>query len=517
MGRRSFIAGAVILMAAGFAVRVLGFVYRVFLSNAIGAEGMGLFQLIAPVYSLIILTLTSGISIAVSKMTAAELARNKNADVRRISNSAVLMVFSAGILASVLLYLNLDLVTGSILKDSRTYYSLLLLIPAIPFIAAASAVRGYFYGSSRVTTPALSQIAEQAVKMALVMLLASSVVPLGLEYACALATAGMIAGEFINLLVLMPGYFWKRKRSRNGSRSAIVLEIFKTAVPVSANRFIVSILSTIEFILIPAMLAVSGLDYQGSLETYGKLSGMAMPLIFFPSLVTYSLATTLVPAISEASSLRNRRSLNNRTGKSIQLTFILGITFTFIFMVFPHDISRMIYRNQDVGALLFLLSFSCIFIYLQQILTGVLNGLGKQGILLRNTIIGSAVRIFSVCLLIPVYGINSYIWGLTASFILTDILNLASIHKLTGLIIDLRNWLLKPSIAAIAMILTSKTAFIILASSIPSAPLRFLLSFLAGAVPGFMILSALGVVSIEEIIHRVFIKRKNVKSHKKYK
>lgn len=549
MGKKSFVAGAAILMAAGFAVRLLGFVYRVFLSNTIGAEGMGLFQLISPVYSLIILTLTSGISIAVSKMTAAELALSRKGNLHRISNNAVLLVFSAGILASLLLYVNLQSITDVIMKDSRTYYSLFLLVPSIPFIAISSAIRGYFYGTSKVTPPALAQIAEQIAKMVVVMLLAGLVVPLGLEYACALATAGMIVGELAGLLIMLPGYFWnnrergkghasqtggwrdsrgwrkisswrnktgrKRAGTAGSSGNTVILEILRTAVPVSANRFIVSILSTVEYILIPAMLAASGLNYQESLEIYGKLSGMAMPLIFFPSLVTFSLATTLVPAISEASSLKNRRSLNYRTGKSIQLTLLLGIVCTFIFIAFPDDISKLVYRNQGVGDLLFQLSFCCMFVYLQQVLTGVLNGLGKQALLLRNTIIGSVVRIGAVCLLIPVYGIESYIWGLTASFILTDLLNLSAIHKMTGLVIDLRNWLIKPAIASLAMIIASKGSFVALPGVIASDALRFAVSMVVGAIPGFLVLLALGVVNIDSLLKRVGKPRKNVKYHKR--
>jgi len=191
MRSRTFVSGAITLMAAGFVVRILGFVYRIYLSNLIGAEGMGLFQLIFPIYSLIILTLTSGISIGVSRMTAGELALGHNINIRRIAKCAMLIVVSGGLAVSAVMYLNLDMITKLIIKDSRTYSSLLLLIPCIPVIAAASALKGYFYGIQRVVPTAVSQIAEQVVKISLVILLAGYFVDAGLEYACAVATAGM--------------------------------------------------------------------------------------------------------------------------------------------------------------------------------------------------------------------------------------------------------------------------------------------------------------------------------------
>lgn len=212
MGKKSFVGSAIVLMLAGFIVKILGFVYRIYLSNLIGAEGMGLFQLISPIYSLIILTLTSGISIAVSKMVAEEMAKNHSVNLRRITSCALFIVISSGIVVSVLLYLFIDPIVNVILKDSRTYYSMLLLIPCIPVVAAASALKGYFYGIQEVVPTAFSQIAEQVVRITLVITMAGYFLNIGLEYACALATIGMAAGEIANLLVLLVVYKLKKTR-----------------------------------------------------------------------------------------------------------------------------------------------------------------------------------------------------------------------------------------------------------------------------------------------------------------
>ena len=211
MNRKSFVSGAIILMAAGLVVRILGFVYRIYLSNLIGAEGMGLFQLISPVYSLIILTLTAGVSIAVSKMVAEELAQNHIINLRRVTNCALWLILCTGAAVSLLMYFNINFLVNNILKDSRTYSSLLLLIPCIPVIAASSALKGYFYGIQLVVPTALSQIVEQVVKISLVMLMAGSFVSAGLEYACALAVIGTALGEICNLAVLASIYNFRRR------------------------------------------------------------------------------------------------------------------------------------------------------------------------------------------------------------------------------------------------------------------------------------------------------------------
>lgn len=463
MTKKSFVSGAIILVIAGLVVRILGFVYRIYLSNLIGAEGMGIFQLIAPIYSLIILTLTSGISIAVSKLVAQELAKNHMINLRRITKSGLFLVLGAGILVSLFILIFSKPIASVILKDRRTYYSIILLIPCIPAIAAASALKGYFYGIQEVTPTAISQIVEQIVRISLVVLMAGYFVKIGLDYACALATIGMAVGEISNLLVLAIIYRFKKeasfkKLSKNGfiRKRIIIKEMLGISIPISFNRFITSIMDAVQLILIPRRLLAGGLDYQSSVVEFGKLIGMVMPLIYFPSVVTSALATTLVPAISEAISLKNFKAVNYRISKSIQLTFILGIIFTTVFINYPNEIGNLLYSKEKVGHYLYLLSFSCIFLYLQQTLLGILNGLGRQGISLRNSVMGYVIRICFVYFCIPVYGVGGYVWGFVISTAFVCVLDISAVMKDTGLSLDFRNWIIKPGMVGIFMLFSGK-------------------------------------------------------------
>ncbi len=466
---RNFAAGAVILMLAALIARVIGFVYRIYLSNLIGAEGMGLFQLISPVYSLVILTLTSGISIAVSKMVAFEVAKNNPVNPGKITHMALVIIVAAGAASSLLIIANLDFISNKLLGDPRTYLSLFALVPCIPFIAAASALKGYFYGIQDVVPTAISQIAEQVARMALLYFTASVILKLGLEYACALATVGMAVGEIVNASILAIMYAVRRKKERRTiagtaaprpricrRKISILKEMFRISIPVSANRFITSAMAAAEMILIPARLLAGGMDYRLSMETFGKLMGMAMPLIYFPSVVTSSLAVTLVPAISEALSLNNRKLAASRISKSIQISFLIGFLFMIIFLSFPNGIGNLFYGKENIGDILYILSFSCIFIYLQQTLTGIMNGLGKQGIALRNSLIGYVIRIAAVYFFVPLYGIGAYIASLIISALIVCALNMITAVRITGLKFNAVNWIVKPGIAGLLAFLSSK-------------------------------------------------------------
>lgn len=511
MSKRSVVGSTIILMFAGFFVRLIGFVYRIYLSNLIGAEGMGLFQLIFPVYSLVILTLSSGVSIAVSKLVAQELAKNNIINLKRITSCATTLVIIISLFVSVFMYIYIDYIADVVLKDHRTYYSLVLLIPCIPVISGASALKGYFYGIREVAPTALSQIVEQIVRISLVTLTAGYFLKLGLEYACALATIGMTVGEIANFLVLYIYYKLKKhkKKSKKGlkRKRTILKQILTISIPVSLNRFITSFMSTVQVILIPRRLLAGGLDYQNSMELYGKLTGMAIPLLFFPSIVTSSLATVLVPTISEAVASKQYRSINYKISRSIQMTSLLGFIFTAVFVCYPNQIGDILYRSKDVGSIIKLLSYSCIFIYLQQTLSGMLNGLGKEKVSLRNSVTGHIIRIGFVYYCIPVYGIKGFMWGIIVSSLLVCILDMRAVTRTSGMSLDLRNWIIKPAVVCIAMIFGSKYINILLNIYSLTRLWQTLLSITAQLGIAVLMIILLDILSIEELMKFTGLKK----------
>lgn len=513
--KKSFVSGALILMLSGLIVRLLGFVYRIYISNLLGSEGVGLFQLISPVYSLIILTLTSGVSVSVSKMIARELARGHYVNIRRIVIIALALVFSAGIGVSGFLLLNSSFFADVLLNEPRTYYSILLLIPCIPVIALSSTLKGYFYGIQDIAPTAWSNIVEQVTRIVLVILLAGRFLDKGLQYACAFATGAMAIGEVASLLVLYIMYKIGRKkfiykRNRKGiiRKRKIIIELLKNSIPISANRFLTSAMSAIEMILIPRRLLAGGLNYEESIGLFGKLTGMAMPLIYFPCIVTSSLAVTLVPAISEALSLKNFRTVKYRISKSIQVSFVLGFIFSAVFLSYSNEISNVIFKKENIAELLYSLAFACLFIYLQQTLAGIMNGLSKQNEFLKNSMIGYIIRIGFVYLLLPIYGIRSYIWAIIISSSLLCILSLLTVIKTTGMSIDIRNWIFKPGVVGTFMILVGKHIFNFAVMPIKNETLSTSLAIGGNAIIGLLLMVLIGVFEKKEIKEMFNLKKK---------
>ncbi len=453
MARRSLKYNAAVLTITGFLVKAIGFVYRVFIANSIGSEGIGLFQLVTPIYSLLVLVLSAGISIAVSRFVAEESAKRVESKGMRIVTLSAGLVLVSGALVCGFLIFNLDTLVLGLAGDARARQSLLWIIIMVPPIAAGSAYKGYFYGRQEMMPNSIGQILEQIAKLIFVLLFFDAFKGGGIESMCLLAVMAMLVGECVNVLTVFIAFLLakaKRKDYDPGEKERGTLrKICKTALPISINRFILSMIGAVENIIIPQCLVLYGLTFQESLKVLGRLSGMAAPLVFFPSMLPGALATALVPAIASAVASKRYAIANRQISQSIRLTLTMGLIFTSFFACCSQEIAELIYPGEKVGGVLYILAFSGVFLYLQQTMLGILNGLAQETAILVNTFLGSVVRLAIIWFAIPVWGVDAYIYGLMVGSALTIGLNMRKISKITGMSIDVGEWLLKPLTAAL--------------------------------------------------------------------
>lgn len=457
MAHKALYKGTLILVISGFVLKVLGFIYRIYVSNLVGAEGMGLFQLVFPIYTLIVLTLTSGVSIAVSRVTADLNAKHKTGVAGSVMKVTAFGTVIVGCFISVILWLFSDEIAFNVLRDGRTYISIIAILPCIPFIICSSAIKGYFYGLQKMYVPAIAQIIEQILRVGIVLLYADMIPSLGLEYGTLVIILSTVVGELGGLVILIIGYylscenvFHKDLNAKDKYRG--VQEVVRISVPISLNKFVTSILGTVEFILIPVMLQKYGMSYSESIEELGKFSGMALPMIMFPAIATSALATTLVPAISEAYSVKNYSLVNRRISRALQISVTMGCIFSAIFMLRSELIGELLFKNQGVGDMIYKLSFVCILIYVQQTINGIVNGIGRQTVGLLVGVLGSVVRLLFVFFGIPQFGVDGYLMGSGISLVLICGFSIHLIMKSTGAIFRTKDWIVKPLVLMLSIL-----------------------------------------------------------------
>ncbi|WP_458408264.1 putative polysaccharide biosynthesis protein [Anaerotignum sp.] len=455
MSKKSIITGTLILTTANLITKCMGFLNRVYLSNSIGAEGIGLYQLILPIYGLAWSITSAGFTTTISSLTAQEHVREQNGNIGRIVKQSVCLSLSISFLISLLLFFFAEEISVSILKDIRTTRPLQLLAFSIPFMAAGSCFRGFFLGMQETLVPAMSQVLEQTVRIVTVYLLADIFVPLGLTYACMAAVAGILFGELLSCCFTVWNYIHYKKKHKfirrpTLSSMSVLSMILTMAVPLSASRISSSILSTAENLLIPRQLQLHGQNTAQALATYGELTGMAMPLIMLPSACLMAASVSLIPEISEASAVKQNTRINRTVSATFLFTSIIGFGAAALFAVFPKEICYIVYNRTALGQVLFPLAFLCPLLYAQTTLHGLLNGLGEQFFLFWNNILSSFISIIIIWFAMPVYGIAAFLAGWFSSLLFSVFTALYLLWKRTGAFPSIYNCFLKPLIASSA-------------------------------------------------------------------
>jgi stage V sporulation protein B len=438
--------GTLILTLTGFVSRVIGFFYRIFLSRTFGAEGMGVYQLVSPVLALAFSVCCGGIQSAISKYVAGEpVSHDYRHSFRVLLNglflSAVLSVLFAAVVA-----LNAPFIATRILCEPRTEPLLRIIAVSIPFASLHSCMNGYYYGIKNTKIPAASQLGEQLIRVGTVFLLYEYSLSHHMQLSLACSVFGMLAGEicsalFTGLLVLVR---FQRRLGRPSSPSAALgvlrkspalhqtmSRILRMAVPLSASRVVVNLLSSVEAIYIPLMLVRSGMTNSQSLSVYGVLTGMALPFILFPSTLTNSFSVLLLPYISEAQEHVDYAKIRRAFRQTALCSLLFGMLCCILFLVTGRFAGTFIFHNELAGHFILTLGFMCPFLYLSTTMSSILHGLGHTGFSFVINTSALGIRLAFVFLLIPSFGIEAYLWGLLTSQLFCAAANsLAILHCL---------------------------------------------------------------------------------------
>ena len=437
------------MTVASFVVKVIGSLNWIFVSRILGGEGIGLYQMAFPIYFFAMSISQAGVPVAISIITAERVALKDVFGARRVFRiSMTLMVFT-GLLFSLLTYFGAGwLIEWQFIRDPRAYMAVVALSPTIFFVTLLASSRGYLQGWQRMTPTAVSQIVEQIFRVLTMVLFASLLLPMGLDYAAAGASLGAFAGAIGGLLVLVY-YHWKldkdieREYGPNlappqgeapAPLGAIVRRIFSLALPVSAASIMLPIVSNLDLLIVPQRLEVAGYTVPQATELFGYLTGMAVPLVNLATILTASLAVSIVPAISEARALKDTQRVYNQTAAAVRISnFVCFPAFVVVF-VLATPISTLIYNAPGAGPAVLVSSFSIVLLGLHQVSTAVLQGLGHPKIPMINMILAAAVKVALNWILtaIPWLGIMGAAWATAADMGVAAVINLYFIWRYIG-------------------------------------------------------------------------------------
>ena len=425
MSKKHFFAGTFLLSTVGVISRIMGFFYRIFLSQTIGSRGIGLYQLVVPLQHMVLAVTTSGIQTALSRTVASQTALKKKKEAVDSFCVGTLFALGLSLAAMWIFYTFAGWFAGEILKEPETEALIRIMACSFPFASLHACISSYYFGRKSACYPACTQLIEQTVRVLSSYILVKIFLSRGIAVTARIAALGALTAEFaavLSSLLFLSLHFHINAPFRKLS------EITATAFPLTLNRLLLSLLAAIEVVLIPQRLRMYGFSQSNALSLYGIFTGMALPCILFPSTVTNSAAVMLTPSVAELQALGAHRRIRYIASRACTACFLTGAACMGLFYFFGPFAGELLFHKATAGTCIRTLSFVCPFLYTNIMLTSILNGLGKTGATLLHNATGSLIRILFVLFTIPLIGIRGYLYGLLLSEMLLSIMHIYTLY-----------------------------------------------------------------------------------------
>ncbi|MEY8404274.1 MATE family efflux transporter [Oscillospiraceae bacterium 44-34] len=469
--------GALFLTALSAISQVLGFFYRVVLSRKVGAEVMGLYQLIMPVCSVIMSLTAVGLTSACSNLTSQHLALgNRRAADQTVATSLklffllLLPVGAAVICAS-------DAISVYLLGDARTQLGLVLLIPCVALTGVENIHKHFFYGSGVVRPPATVELLEQFVRTFAVLALLTLFLPQYPERVVGLIVGGMVICEVFSSCTLVVLYRRRMGRShltgRGEEGQVRRRRILSIALPVGLNALLGNLLGAANATLIPQKLVEGGIDRSAAVSQFGVVCGMTMPMLSLPIVFLGALNLVLVPRLSRSRALDRPGEIRRLVSQAVSAVSLLTLPCMALMVVVGPDLGRAMFHQEGVGE--YLLPLACVMAMscFCSVLCASLNGVGCQRTVAAISLTGGVVQLGFTLALVPLPGVGmaGYVAGAVASTALELGLCLWAIVRASGLEIRPFQWMAAPGLAAALSGLTGNLLFQVLKDSgLPPVP-----------------------------------------------
>lgn len=441
MSKQTFLRGTLFLILAGLITKVLGFINRIVMVRIMGEEGVGLYMMAVPTLILTITLTRMGLPVAISKMVAEADAEGDRQKIKRILIVSLSITTVLSIIFTTIMILAAPLLSKTVFTDERTFYPLIAIAPVVSIVALSSVLRGYFQGLQNMRPSAYSQVIEQIVRICLVALLTGAFLPYGVEYAAAGAMVSVVLGELASLLFMFSMFKMKKRvKIRKGFFNYLkggrktFNDLMSISLPTTGSQLIGSISYFFEPIMVANSLAIAGVATSLATKQYGHLSGLAIPLLFLPTFITYSLQVSLVPAISEAHAQKQYKQIQHRLSQAIRLSMVAGGLSVVVTYIFAEPLMDIMYNAPQVAIYVQVMAPFFFFFYFQGPLGAALQALDLAKAAMINSFIGAVVKLAAIFFLAtrPELGIMGAALAIVIGILLVTLLHFATLVKAIG-------------------------------------------------------------------------------------
>ncbi len=433
--RTRFLYNGIILTIAALIIRTVSVSFNVYITSVVGAEGTGIYQLVMSVYSPALTLATAGVSLSSSRLVAEELGKRRGGRYRSVFMRCLICSLAVSLPVSILLFVIAPTVSARWIGSNGACRLLRLLCLGLPFISLSSCINGFFTAIRKASKSAFLQLCEQFFRIFLTYAIITETGSSGIKCLTAVIAGSVCADvfSFILAIILYKCTAKRMQRQRGTEREPITSRVLGITLPVSFSSFLRSSLVALEHILIPKGLKKSGADYSSAMASYGILTGMAMPIIFFPASFLYSFCSLTIPELAEANERKEYDKIRLNINHILYSFLIFSVGAAGMIAYFCNDISLSIYGNISVSKFLLVLAPLIPFMYLDTAVDSMLKGLGEQIYTMRINVIDAASSVIAVTLLVPKMGIMGYVVVILISELINFSFSLHRLKKVTGI------------------------------------------------------------------------------------
>lgn len=520
MSQNSFLKGAAVLGIAGMIVKVIGIFFRIPLTNWIGESGMSYYGSVYPIYTLFLIISTAGIPVAISRMVSERIAVKNYGGAHKVFQTSIWLMGAIGLVSFSIVYFNSEFISEKILHNAPASLSLEAIAPSLLLVPIMSAYRGYFQGRQNMNPTAVSQLFEQLFRVVFGLGLAYFLLDSGYEVVCAGATFGSTAGAGAGLFVVILIYIFslkhiKQQIRRNKSHISrestwdIIKKILIIAVPITIGASILPLMGAIDSAMVMGRLQATGWTVAESKALFGRLTSYCNPLIGMPQVFVQAVVMSLVPAISAAYIVRNKKEVEENVQFSMRTTMIIAFPCAVGMFSLAEPILKLLYsapsRAAEVEAAvpsLRILCLSIIFMSTLQNLTGILQGVDRQMLPVKNLAIGSIFKLVLtyICVGIPFFNVNGASIGTIAAYLVATLLNMKDIKKLLGITVDYSKVFIKPFIASALMGVSAFASYKLLFMVLKRNSISTILAIMIAVVVYVLLIFITKAITKEEVL-----------------
>ncbi len=420
-GKTTILGGAVLLTATNLFLRLVSIGFNVFLTDRIGASGLGLLQLISTVSVFALVLGSSGVRVAAMFLSAEEFGHRRLGGVRAAMSACLLYGTVVSTIIGIATYFLSDFFASSWLGDSRGAMSIRAMAVFLPFTCLCGIMTGYFTACSRIRQLVVIEIGERLLSLGLTVVLLLTWAEGDLERSCCAILLGSSLGAVGDFFLLYAMYRRDMRGIQKDRSLHMASRLCHLCVPLALNDYLRSGLNTVEQLLIPYGLGRYGGSTESAMGAYGTIHAMVFPVLMFPAAVLYALADLLVPELSRAKAVGRRLRILDLTDKCLRLTFLFASAVAGFLFVSADTLGLWLYNSPDAGHYLRLFAPMVLMLYLDAITDGMLKGLAEQVSCVRYNTLTNAMDVVLLFLFLPKFGITAYI----LTFLITHAVNLA--------------------------------------------------------------------------------------------